>query len=173
MDYEYWLHLGTYRESYIVYISMIVVICATELIFLALLGTRLLCLMYRHHNAEFKVNRLWMILFGVFIFYEQIFELSTYVDLYQWNVNDNTKKHFKLTRTNILWNILGIKHLIVPIFIIFLKGHFDLFKSFSKLDSLARVSIFQVATISTDDMNRSTGTIELKQKCCCGLFFIR
>jgi hypothetical protein len=76
-----------------------------------------------------------------------------------------------MTATNFCWEVIGIKHLFTPILIIVFKGHHDLFKSFSKLQGLAKVSMFQIANV-IDGRSSFTSVQTAKKKCCFGLFFI-
>ena len=70
MAYKTEYNNSDFRDVFEIYSGSIVVIAFLELLFILLLGTRLLFLMYKHHRDEYKENKLWMILFGTFIFIE-------------------------------------------------------------------------------------------------------
>lgn len=70
MGYKTEFDYSDFGDLFEIYSGSIVVIAFLELLIILLLGTRLLFLMYKHHRDEYKENKLWMILFGTFIFIE-------------------------------------------------------------------------------------------------------
>ena len=109
----------------------------------------LMCFMRKNHYVEYQNHGKQFLYYvvGIFLYKLGYSANDRYgiIDAIQF-INDfqsNTKDKQYRSPAHFFWGVLGLHHLIVPVIILVFKKNQDIFMSFSKLDDMGRVSIFQ------------------------------
>jgi hypothetical protein len=105
---------------------------------IAVASTYLLIMVKKYHYFEYKMHRFFIIIFTIFIIITSGFIL--HMDYYAYL--DRVDNHSKYTEAQVAWFVLDLTRIFTPVIVILLKKNEDFFKCFSKVDDLARVSIF-------------------------------
>jgi hypothetical protein len=102
--------------------------------------------LFKTNKNEAKLHVVGIVFYSVVVNVHKFSHIEEYVYLLMNFIGGkiDTPGHFKIPASFICYQIVNPFHLIVAMILVWFKRSEDIFMSFSKIDSLAQVSNFQV-----------------------------